>query len=164
MNKDYILLIDKFVEKITSITRWAVLGFAVSMAAIVFAQVILRYFFHSSIFIAEELSRFLFVWTGFLSATLALRKGSHVAVNMVVDALPPRVRKIISVLTLLALIAFLITLFVASLHVLFPHQWVQRTPTIGMRVFWFYLSIPVSLVLMLIQLVPQLLKKIGGAA
>ncbi len=58
------------------------------MLVLVFANVVLRYFFHTGISISEEVSRFLFVWLTFIGALLALRDNDHLGVDMLTRHLP----------------------------------------------------------------------------
>ncbi|KGQ71176.1 C4-dicarboxylate ABC transporter permease [Chelonobacter oris] len=69
------------------------------MACMVFANVVLRYAGNSSITIAEELSRYLFVWVTFLGAILMFKENGHVSVTVLADKLSPRKRKILSIFT-----------------------------------------------------------------
>lgn len=70
-----------------------------SMSILVFINVVLRYGFHSSISMTEELSRYLFVWLTFLGAILAFNENQHVRVTMLVDKLSPIKRTLLSLLT-----------------------------------------------------------------
>lgn len=61
-----------------------------AMCVMVFGNVILRHFFNSGINIAEELSRFMFIWLTFLGAIVAMREGGHLGVDMLVERLSGR--------------------------------------------------------------------------
>lgn len=63
------------------------------MASFVFANVILRYFFHSAITWAEEASRYLFIWLIFLGAIIAFRENVHLGVDTLVLKLSPKNRR-----------------------------------------------------------------------
>ncbi|MDG6895016.1 TRAP transporter small permease [Volucribacter amazonae] len=69
------------------------------MSVLVFINVVLRYGFHSSISMTEELSRYLFVWLTFLGAILAFSENQHVRVTMFIDKLTEQKRKILSLFT-----------------------------------------------------------------
>src|SRR5690606_40165325 len=58
-----------------------------AMSVMVFANVVLRHFFDSGINVAEELSRFMFIWLTFLGAIVAMREGGHLGVDMLVRRL-----------------------------------------------------------------------------
>ncbi|NYT43983.1 TRAP transporter small permease [Alcaligenaceae bacterium] len=61
-----------------------------AMCIMVFSNVVLRHFFDSGINIAEELSRFMFIWLTFLGAIVAMREGGHLGVDMLVARLSGR--------------------------------------------------------------------------
>ncbi|MFT0544735.1 TRAP transporter small permease [Allopusillimonas ginsengisoli] len=55
-----------------------------AMCLMVFGNVVLRHFFNSGVNIAEELSRFMFIWLTFLGAIVAMREGGHLGVDVLV--------------------------------------------------------------------------------
>jgi TRAP-type C4-dicarboxylate transport system permease small subunit len=75
------------------------------MCLMVFGNVILRHFFNSGVNIAEELSRFLFIWLTFLGAIVAMRDGGHLGVDIVVSRLSRRARFIAVLLAQLLVLA-----------------------------------------------------------
>ena len=154
-------MVSKVVDKVTDATR-AMVGVAAGvMTFVIVIEVILRYGFGRSLYFAEELSRLSFVWAGFLATSLALRKGVHASVQLVVDHFPKAPQKWVVVFSQMAVLFFLIFIFVAAITVL-PHQWGQLTPTMEIRMFWFYLSVPIGVGLMIIQLLPQIQRALKG--
>jgi TRAP-type C4-dicarboxylate transport system permease small subunit len=63
-----------------------------AMCVMVFGNVVLRHFFNSGLNIAEELSRFMFIWLTFLGAIVAMRDGGHLGVDILVRHLSGRPR------------------------------------------------------------------------
>lgn len=57
------------------------------MATFVFANVILRYFFSTTITWAEEASRYLFIWLIFMGAITAYKENVHLGVDTLVQKL-----------------------------------------------------------------------------
>jgi TRAP-type C4-dicarboxylate transport system permease small subunit len=154
-------MMEMFAHWTAGITKIAVGIFSSLMATVIFAEVIMRYGFGSSIFIADELSRLAFVWTGFLATSLGLRAGVHVSVGLIVDPLPARLRRPILFISQLSVFGFLMVILSAGIAVL-PYQWDQLTPTMEIRMFWFYLPVPVAAGLMAIQILPQVKKTLRG--
>jgi TRAP-type C4-dicarboxylate transport system permease small subunit len=91
-------LIEKAIGKI-------VLVLMGTLIALVFLQVILRYFFSSGMVWAEELERFIFVWLMFLGITLGVYKKKHIAVELIVEMLEKRFRGF-AILSYLLSVAF----------------------------------------------------------
>lgn len=59
------------------------------------ANVIMRYFFNTPIHWAEEVVTSLFVWTVFIGSAYAYRKHSHLGVDILVNILPDKVRRVV---------------------------------------------------------------------
>ncbi len=64
------------------------------LTVITFAAVIMRYVLREPLLWQEEAQAFCQVWMIFLGASVAFRQGSIVAIEMVVDALPEKGKKI----------------------------------------------------------------------
>jgi TRAP-type C4-dicarboxylate transport system permease small subunit len=139
------------IEKIEMVTKIFVGISAGIMCSVIFLEVVMRYLFHRSIFIAEELSRLTFIWTSMLAATLALKKGMHMSVRLFVDKMPNRLRKYIEFSASAFILIFLVSIFFAVLKIL-PFHWNNLTATMEIPVFWFYVPIPISLGLMIIYI------------
>jgi len=137
-------------DRLAALTRGAVALAMGLMAATISAEVFFRYVLNSSIYFSEELSRFAFIWAGFLAASLAVRQGGHVAVTILVERAPDTLRRgaalVAKALTLLLL--GVVTVTGASV---LPDQWGQQTSTLGFSVFWFYLAVPVGAALAALQ-------------
>jgi TRAP-type C4-dicarboxylate transport system permease small subunit len=69
----------------------------------------------TSFFWAEESVRFLMVWAFFLTLGVAGRRGLHIRTEMLVDAMPPRVRRAMHLAAVVAGLLFGAALFVASI-------------------------------------------------
>jgi TRAP-type transport system small permease protein len=52
--------------------------------AMVFGNVMLRWFADSGILISEEMSRFFFVWLTFIGAVVVMRENAHLGVDALV--------------------------------------------------------------------------------
>ena len=110
--------------------RGLIVGMMAAMVALVFANVVSRYVFNYSIIWAEELSQYLMVWITFLGAGLAMREGRHVSVQMLQDALPPRLVRGARISVEFIILGFLAALVV--LGVMFVRfAWDQETPVMN---------------------------------
>ncbi len=68
------------------------------MACIMILQVIMRYAFRNSLSWSEELTRFLFIWSAFLSISFCTRKKLNIQITMLLEALPVRIRYILMII------------------------------------------------------------------
>ncbi len=144
----------KLLLVVTAATKAGVVLTMAGMTAVVVAEVFARYALNASIAFSEELSRLCFVWAGFLSASLALREGLHIGMDLVKKRLGGTSRRGIDAINDALILILLATVVVASVSIL-PDQWHQRTTTLGISVFWFYLAIPAGCSLMILQLLGQ---------
>ena len=70
--------------------------FLALMAIFVFANVLMRYFFHSGLTWAEEISRFLFVWLIFLGSIVGFRDNEHLGIDTLVRKLSAKANGLFS--------------------------------------------------------------------
>ena len=89
--------------------------FLALMGLLIFTNVALRYLFNSGLTWAEELSRFLFVWTVFLGAIGALKDNNHLGFTSLVKKLSPSGKKICFIVSNLLVLSTLWVLFQGSL-------------------------------------------------
>ena len=123
------------------------------VAAVVVTEVILRYGAGRSLIITEELSRYGMIWVALLASVLVMREDGHIA-SGATGWLGPRAQRTVRVVTELLSLLFLLVVAVAGLQVL-PAQRDQDTLTLGV-IFWFYLALPVSALLMMLVIVARL--------
>ncbi len=90
----------------------------VTLTAVVFSQVISRYFLHAPLSWSEELARFLLMWLAMLSAAYAFRTKSHFALRVVVERCPQSLQWGISIAVHLTVtLFFLVILYQGVIYV-----------------------------------------------
>ena len=128
--------------------RWLIIVMMAVMVAMVFANVVSRYVWNYSYIWAEELSQYIMVWITFLGAGLALREGRHVAVELLQDRLPTKVKRWTRRLVVLFIIVFLLVLVVVGLQFsLFAME--QETPVMTIPLGYPYLAVPLGALILL---------------
>ena len=88
--------------------------FTLSMVGMVFINAVLRYAFRTGIPEAEELSRYLFIWLCFLGTIAAFKDGQHVGVDMFVNMMPSKVKKIVVLIGQVITMAVFVVMFVGG--------------------------------------------------
>ena len=131
------------------LAEWMVVLLAIAMLAVVFIQVVLRYTSDWSFYGAEELSRFIFTWFIFLSAAIGLDRGTHFAVDILVERFTGVLRRS------LELIAHLIILFVLIVLVtrgfdMTVRNWRQLSSAMQVPMSFVSAAIPFSSALMIL--------------
>jgi C4-dicarboxylate transporter DctQ subunit len=76
------------------------------MTLLTFANVIARYVFNSNILWALELTVFAFGWLVLLGASYAVKKGMHLGVDLIINAVQPRARRMLGLVSVACCIAF----------------------------------------------------------
>lgn len=136
---------------LVDVNRAVLVVLMAAMALLVFANVLARYLFNHSIIWAEELSRYMMIWVGFLASGLVLRLGAHIAVDVFQDLLPRRAAQAMRVAVVAALAAtFVAMAWLGVSYVRFA--WGQETPVLNWNFALVYLAIPIGALLMLVHL------------
>ena len=120
---------------------------------LLFANVLLRYFFSSAIFWAEEVLRYCIVWMTFIGASTCVKEDSHICIDILSGMLKPRGKKVLNVVLNLAGVAFGVIFLVISYRFVTQIQATnQVSATIGnVPMYLIYLCFPISFVLYIIR-------------
>lgn len=86
------------------------------MVVLVLGNVVLRYGFNSGITVAEELSRWIFVWITFLGAVVAQRSHAHLGTDALVSRVSVKAKKALMVLGHVIMLGICGLLFQGSLE------------------------------------------------
>lgn len=135
----------------------ATTAFLFALAVVLaFAEVILRYFFGAALG-SMELVIFSLIWASLIGASMGVRHGVHISVEILVDRLPAAIKKWMTVLGLAISAAFTLFLFVFGVQILlFIVGTGQRTPEMQVPMWPFYIVIPLSTGLMTIRLCQEI--------
>ena len=117
------------------------------LICVTFFGVLMRYIFNNPFTWEEELQLACMVWITFLAAPAAFRTKSHVAIEILVDALPKSLRKIVELL-----IHFF---FRSQNYIAVMLRTSRKTPILMIPYSTIYAIAPVSIVLMLISYTEQ---------
>jgi TRAP-type C4-dicarboxylate transport system permease small subunit len=147
----------KFLKKIDDISYIGVCASMALMAAIVSAQVILRYFFSYSIDSADELSRLFFVWTIFLSIPHGLKYGSHVGIDFFFNKFSFQIKKNLTRFFCVCILFLLSIVFYTCLK-LSIEKWDELMPTLNFSSSFYYISVIICVFHCILHLLPILKK------
>lgn len=138
-----------------------VIVFMAVVVGIVIAETLLRDILDVTLIVTDELSRYLMVWTAMLSAALLVADDGHIKIEVVLQAVGPRLRRLLYVCAQLVVLAFLGVLVYASLLVM-PSIAQQNTVTLGVSIAWFYAALPVTGALMIVLTVHKLVQRLAA--
>jgi len=137
----------------------AVLLFVI--VAVVFTNVVGRYFFQAPLRWSDEVAQFLFLWLSYLGALAALMGGRHYSFPNLIDLLPARFRvaaKTVSDLIVLAMLAVLVWCGTRLVDLL-QHQ---RSPAIDLPIYYVYAALPLVSFLMALVVAFQIVRRLRG--
>ncbi|MGB9812122.1 MAG: TRAP transporter small permease [Thermovenabulum sp.] len=122
------------------------------ISCVMMLQVIMRYVFNSSLSWAEELSRYAFVWSAFLSIGYTIKKRTILKVDTFVEILPKGIKKIVKILVALTITIFFIYLFVNSLPAVNRiYLSKQISPAMGIPMYIIYSSTSIGFFLAIVR-------------
>lgn len=123
--------------------RAALVGIISIMVAVVFAQVVARYGFNRSFGWADEIGRLAFVWSVFLGMAVAVRARGHIAIGLLLNAVPSALRPALGAAIALACAALsAIVAWEGALIAL--DQWDERMISLDLSAGWFLVPVVVG--------------------
>lgn len=154
--------------------EYVLVGSLVVTVAIIFYQVIMRFVFNDSPSWSEEVTRYIFIWQIWLGASMGLKDGSHIRVELINNAFVKKNKlKSKNTLELFILVVWLIfSIFLVFAGVSVCEGMSARnalSPGIRIPLIYVYMAVPVSSAIVSLRLVgliageaSKLIK--GGAA
>ena len=137
-----------------------------AVVVVVFLQVLFRYALHAPLDWAEELAMVLFQWVSFVGAGLAVRRGFHFHVDLVVKRLPERAQAITALLGSVSVLVVAYVLIHVGIRVMQVASFITL-PVMHISKAYVFLAIPVGGVLMIWYQIPitvrQIRRVLGGA-
>lgn len=151
--------LDSATEKIENMVMSAGLLF---ISAIVFANVIARYFFQNSFTWSEELARYLVVWITFFGISSCARYGTHVNVDLLQTWLKGRAKIIHQAIIYIMCMA--VSIYMTFISISFT--WTQflggnRSISVAIPIWLIYLSTCIGFLFMSYVYLRKLMKLIG---
>lgn len=119
------------------------------MVAVTTLQVICRVFF-AALTWSEELSRYLLVWGTFFAATLAYKRGNHIAITFVIEAFPKKIHALFVIISYLLSLVFFATAAYFGVEMI-QMQVFQISPAMSIPMKYIYYSIPISMIIMMLH-------------
>jgi len=117
-------------------------------------QVFFRYVMNASLSWSEELSRFCFVWSIYLGASLAVKKEQHVRVTAQYLLLPKRWRFVVWMFTDIIWAIFNIIFAIEGIGLVHhAFQFTEISPALEWNTAWLYMVIPGGFILMTLRMV-----------
>jgi TRAP-type C4-dicarboxylate transport system permease small subunit len=151
--------VEKLLGRLERVLLVLLAGLLAFITLGVFIQVVLRYVFATSFLWGEELSLFAFIWCVFIGAAITSWRRTHFAFDVFDDRLRGRaagLQRLVVDLSMFVVIAVMLyygwQFSVLSL--------LRMSPALGITLFVPTIIIPVSAVLMLLAVVPDMVRDV----
>lgn len=141
---------------LNTISCWLLIAFGIAMSVVVLLQVFFRFVVYVPFPWSEELSRYLMIWLGMVGSFVALRKGRHIGVTVLIERLPAKVNMILTPFLQLVMIVFLAVIAEEGMSLALFNA-AQKSPALQVPMFYPYLAVPVGAALMIIELLAGVL-------
>ena len=141
------------------VCSWGMVITGIAMTIIILIQIFFRFVIYRPVPWSEEAARYLMIWLGMLGSVMALRKGRHIGVTALVDALPRRISGIIVYVVRLTMIGFMGIIGWEGVKLaVFNYPQLSAAMEISMMIP--YMAIPVGAFMMIVDLVAELLHEL----
>lgn len=142
--------------------RWLLLVFYCTIVAAIAVEVLRRFLLAYSSLWGEEVARYAFIYLAWVGASAAVRDRSHIRIDVLVQAVPPRLRAALNILADLAtLLLALICLYWSIVPVLTSLEFGSVTHGLRVSMAWFLVAVPLGFLLMLVRLAQNLRRDLG---
>ena len=124
-------------------------------------DIVCRYWLHIPLSWPTELTVLLFQWTTFLGAAIALRRGSHFSLSLLIDAVPPAAQRILRWLILAVMLVGSVLLISVSLDMI-AQQKFSSYPTLPFSHASAYYGVLICAGLMILFTLEQMIGHAAG--
>lgn len=131
--------------------------FAVLVVLLVL-EVFGRFFFSFSFMWTEEVARYLFIWITFIGAGVVFSKGGHLAVDVLLNKFPIKVKYVIGIAFYVLMIAFLLLTIYTGFQYSALNYSKPLYSTYVTNLGVVYLAVPVGGILMVLNIIRELYK------
>ncbi len=144
-------------------TEEALIAVAIMVSTvIIFANVVMRNF-GAGISWSEELVRYLFVLITFIGASVCVRKGAHLCVDVLPSLLSDKYRHVLMIIiNLVSLIFVCVLTWLSAAMVQFSYTTGQLSPAIRLPIYVVYAVIFIGALLMVIRYIHVIILVVRG--
>jgi TRAP-type C4-dicarboxylate transport system permease small subunit len=149
----------RFVDIVAALVRLVCIVLATALFVIIVVAVIARYGFGQAVSWTEEVPRYLLIWISFLAGAVCVLRRDHVGFDVLFNALPPRVRRLLGIFLNVLIFSFGWVMF--RYGIVFVHDFgSDLMETISHTNYWYYPAMPVCGLLIMLFSVKTLLDEL----
>ncbi len=153
---------DQLVKKaLGNIVEWVSAVLVVALTVVVFIQVFNRFVLKTPLAWSEDMAMLLFQWVAFLGAAVGVKRMRHFGIELVVKALPERIRHGVELLVPLIMAIVALAMITEGWKLLALNR-MRIYSTMSLSYTWAFLPIPLSGALILLYLLQHEVRRWGG--
>lgn len=122
-------------EIVDKIVRWICVALTFLMFISISYQVIGRYVTKGSIAWTEETSRYCMIWLAFLGSSTLVRSWENSSVTFLVQKMPEKTQKIMSIVHIVVMLAFMLIIFIISCREVPKYSLKELSPALRITMF-----------------------------
>lgn len=154
ITKRRIASLKTIIKHFNQIENYIMILILPTITLLVFISVVMRQFDLGSIPWADELSRYLMITLGMMGISSGFRDHSHLGMNVVLQKLKPKARRIAEMIRAGLILAFGLLMTYASFRLVENQRgFVQLSPSMGIPMYRMYTVMLIGWILMLIRVV-----------
>ncbi len=150
-------------QLLVKLVQWLLMLMLLTMTCVMFAQIIWRYLLQSPLVWSEELALLLMVWMTFLGSALMLERKEHVAIDLLVEWLPPSLNRLMQIIGAFVVLTFNLALTYGALLIV---ETAREAIMPGLKISsaWQYMGVLIGGGLLVLVSIEALLQALFGTA
>ena len=152
-------IFNSAIEVLRKVVAWIVIVCFIYMTVAVLAQVFGRYIFNYSISWTEETAKFAQIWVVLMGAGITMRRGLHVAVDVLAAMLPLPLMRALLVLVASGCIWFLGIVIYGSIPLIELGWMFETSPVLQISMWIIYLCLPMGAFYFGIEIILSVIKR-----
>jgi TRAP-type C4-dicarboxylate transport system permease small subunit len=148
-------------DKLETLVNWAVITCTAAMLVVVLAGIISRAGFNAAFHWSEELGRYTMIYAGCLGIGLALKRGLHVGIALMINKLPRNLALVCDIIGRILIAIFLVVMTIQGIYVCEIVS-MRTSPSMGFNMVWVFIITPLTAILQLIFLTLMTIEDIAG--
>lgn len=141
-----------------NIEEYILMGLLIFMVGMMGVQVTMRYLFNASLTWSEELTRYAFVWSAFISVSYCIKRHISIKIDQFLHLMPETVQRVILSINKVIMLAFFsYMLYYAVLVVKSTYLSNQLSAALGVPIYLVQVSTVIGFSLAILRLIQSLL-------
>lgn len=130
----------------------------VAMLLVLAVQTLSHQGFGTPLMWSEQLSKLLFIYAGYLGIVASIKDNSHVNIDILLNRLPPKVRKWVELFNQVIILAALVAVFIISIPIV-QNQAHLKIVSLNISMVYLYMALPILTLLMIYRLIERVVKE-----